>query len=97
MDSSFRWNDKLSGVILKQAGIQKKFDEFSEKCWDGSFSILIWVTLFGTPKNPPFPPFQGGIDKFPPFKRGIKGDLKTSIIEFVTLIVNHAKMLINYC
>jgi hypothetical protein len=58
---------------------------------DGSFSILIWVTLFGTLKNPPFPPFQGGIDKFPPSKRGIKGDLKTSIIEFVTLVVNHAK------
>jgi hypothetical protein len=29
---------------------------------DGSFSILIWVTLFETPKNPPFP-FQEWVFK----------------------------------
>jgi hypothetical protein len=37
-----------------------------------------------------------GIVKFPPFKRGIKGDLKTLKVEFVTLIVNHAKRDIGY-
>jgi hypothetical protein len=64
---------------------------------DGSFSIRIWVTLFETLENPPFPPFERGIDKFPPFERGIKGDLKTSIIEFVTIIVNHAKIYYTKC
>jgi hypothetical protein len=51
------------------------------------------VTVFETPENPPFPPFQGGIDKFPPFERGIKGDLKTLKIRITTLIVNHAHIL----
>jgi hypothetical protein len=41
--------------------------------------------------------FERGIDKFPPFERGIKGDLKTSIIEFVTIIVNHAKIYYTKC
>jgi hypothetical protein len=57
---------------------------------DGSFYILIWVTLFETLKNPPFPPFQVGMSSFPPFERGIKGDFKTLKTEFITLILNHA-------
>jgi len=32
---------------------------------DGSFSILIWVTLFETLKNPPFLPFSKGEFRFP--------------------------------
>jgi hypothetical protein len=31
-----------------------------QRFWDGSFYILIWVTLFETLKNPPFF-FKGGV------------------------------------